>query len=92
LEIIYDRQKAEKLLKERKIDLVEIALLMKEKQYIEIIVHDKRPGQQMCILEYKGYVHVVPIVAQGEDKIVIKTVYPSRKYNKKYGGKDEAQI
>jgi uncharacterized DUF497 family protein len=89
MKVIYDRQKAEKLLVERRIDLVEIASLIKEKQYIEIIINDKRPGQQMCILEYRGYIHVVPFVTQGEDKIVIKTAYPSRKFNKKYGGKNE---
>jgi uncharacterized DUF497 family protein len=92
MEVIYDGQKARKLLKERKIDLVEIALLIKEKQYVEIISHRKRPGQKICILEYKGYIHLVPFVTQAEDKIIIKTAYPSRKFNKKYGGGYEAEI
>lgn len=92
MEIIYNGQKAEKLLKERGIDLFEMALLIKQKQYIEIIVHDKRPGQKLCVLEYKGYVHLVPFMMEGEDKIIIKTAYPSRKFNKKYGGKHETKI
>jgi hypothetical protein len=40
-------------------------------------------GQRVWIVEYDGYAYVVPYVEDNE-KIFLKTIYPSRKMTKKY--------
>lgn len=43
----------------------------------------KYPGQQMFILEIHDYAHVVPYV-EDEEKIFLKTIFPSRKYTRHF--------
>ncbi len=46
-----------------------------------------RKNQFIFIIRLKGYIYVVPFVIDRFDNIVLKTVYPSRRYNKIYGDK-----
>ncbi len=89
MNIIWDDEKNVKLKKERKISFEEIALLILEKKYIEIVKHPKRPGQSVFILPIKGYIHAVPFVLDDNNNIVLKTAFPSRKFHKKYGQKSD---
>jgi len=41
-----------------------------------------RPGQRIMLIEYKGYVWVVPYVKSEEGARFLKTLFPSRKYTK----------
>ncbi|MHB8281072.1 MAG: toxin [Candidatus Humimicrobiaceae bacterium] len=82
--IIYDDKKAQKLKLERNIDIDEIVELIIDKKYLDILEHPKRGNQQIFILSYKGYIHVVPFVVDKNDDIVIKTVFPSRNFHKIY--------
>ena len=85
MEIIWDALKQAKLKLERGIDLDEIKGLIENKNYFEILDNDSRSGQALIILEYKSYVHLVPVKIEAS-KMIIKTCYPSRKANKKYKG------
>ena len=85
MEIIWDPQKQAKLKLERGIDLDEIKGLIENKNYFEILDNDSRSGQALIVLEYKSYVHLVPVKIEAS-KMIIKTCYPSRKANKKYKG------
>ena len=49
-----------------------------------IIWDIQKENQMLIILRYKKYIHVVPIIIDKNENIVIKTVYPSRKFNKLY--------
>ena len=42
-----------------------------------------RAGQEMLLFEYRGYVWLVPYVNDRSGKF-LKTLYPSRKYTKRY--------
>jgi uncharacterized DUF497 family protein len=88
MEIAWDPEKQQKLKAERGIDLDEIRALIESENYYEIAEHQKRPGQYLISLEYKSYVHVVPVKLEGE-KMFIKTCYPSRKANKKFKGENK---
>jgi len=44
-----------------------------------------RPGQQCVLLRIRAYIWVVPYVIDEQDRVVLKTAYPSRKYNRIYG-------
>lgn len=82
--IIYDDKKAQILKLERNIDIDEIVELIIDKKYLDILEHPKRGGQQIFILSYKDYIHVVPFVVDKNNDIIIKTVFPSRNFHKIY--------
>lgn len=82
--IIYDRHKAIKLRYERNIEIEDIVDIIINKKYLDILEHPKRVGQQIFILVYRNYIHVVPFVIDSDNNIVIKTVFPSRNFHKIY--------
>ncbi len=89
MDIIWDDEKNAKLEKERGISFEEIAALVIEKKYVEIVKHPKRPGQMIFLIPINGYIHAVPFVFDDKDNIVLKTAFPSRKFNRRYGGKED---
>jgi uncharacterized DUF497 family protein len=88
MEIAWNPEKQQKLKVERGIDLDEIKALIEDESYYEILENEKRPGQYLISLDYKSYVHVVPVTINN-DKMFIKTCYPSRKANKKFKGEQK---
>jgi uncharacterized DUF497 family protein len=86
--IIWDDEKNNKLKKERGISFEEIAALILQKKYIEIVKHQKRTDQRIFLLPINGYIHAVPFVVDQENNVVLKTAFPSRKFHKKYGQKN----
>jgi uncharacterized DUF497 family protein len=47
------------------------------------------PGQRVLVVEIAGYAHVVPYVP-GDGRIFLKTIYPSRRANRRLGGERDA--
>jgi uncharacterized DUF497 family protein len=87
MNIIWDEEKSAKLKKDRGISLDEVALMILQKKYVDIVKHPKRTGQRMFLIPINGYVHVVPFVLDHENNFVLKTVFPSRKFHKRLGGR-----
>jgi uncharacterized DUF497 family protein len=87
--IIWDEEKKARLKKERGISFDEVAELIVGKKYVGIVKHPKRPHQRVFLLPIQGYIHAVPFVIDAESNIVLKTVFPSRKFHKEYGGSNE---
>ncbi|MFH0992188.1 MAG: toxin [bacterium] len=88
MNIIWDDEKNKKLKKQRGISFEEITLLILERKYIDIVEHPKRCGQRIFVLPINGYIHAVPFVLDNENNVVLKTAFPSRKFHKKYGQKN----
>ena len=89
MNIIWDDEKNNKLKKERRISFEEIESLILAKKYIEIVKHPKRPGQRVFILPIKGYIYAVPFLLDDDNNIILKTAFPSRKFHKIYGQKND---
>ncbi len=87
MKIIWDNQKAEKLLRDRDISIEAIAELLMRNEFLEILENPNHPDQMMFIVSYKKYTHAVPFIIDVEGRVVLKTVYPSRKHHKHFGGK-----
>jgi uncharacterized DUF497 family protein len=83
--IIWDEDKNDKLKADRGISLDEIATLILQKQYVDVVKHPKRSGQWMFIMPINAYIHVVPFVLDSNGNIVLKTAFPSRKFHKRFG-------
>lgn len=54
MEIIYDKNKAEKLLRERNIDLAKVEKILMLDGPVEIISNKARQGQHLFLVEYDG--------------------------------------
>lgn len=87
MSIIWDDEKNERLKRERNISFEEVAAMILEKRYVAIVKHPKRSKQRIFLIPIHGYIHAVPFVLDSEDNIVLKTVFPSRKFNQEYGEK-----
>jgi len=87
MQIIWDIDKNRKLLLERKLSLETFASLILEKKYLTILKNTSRKDQKIFIIPYQNYTYVVPFIIDNNQNIVLKTVFPSRKYHKIYGGK-----
>ena len=76
-----------KLISERGISFETIASLILDKKYIAILKNPSRGEQKIFVIPYQDYTYVVPFVIDNNQDIVLKTVFPSRKYHKMYGGR-----
>ena len=89
MNIIWDEDKNSKLKKQRGISFDEVATLILQKKYVAIVKHPKRPQQRIFLIPIHGYIHAVPFIFDDERNIVLETVFPSRKFNRLYGGKGD---
>lgn len=85
--VLWDEDKNHKLKTERGVCFEVFAELILEKRYRAILENPSRPDQNVFIVPYRGYTYVVPFILDGQRNIVLKTVFPSRKYHRLYGGK-----
>ena len=90
----WDEEKNEKLILERDICFEEIVWCIEHKEgLLDVIDHpnqDKFPHQKFFIIRLRGYIYAVPFV-EDNDKIFLKTIYPSRKLTQRYleGGRND---
>ena len=73
----------------RDISFQEIADCIVALDFIDILEHPSRKGQQVFVLRIKDYTWAVPFIIEADETIFLKTAYPSRKLHKRYGGSDE---
>ena len=79
----WDSEKNIILKRERGIGFEIIESMIEEGNIIDIIAHPTRSNQQIFVLEINDYVITVPFV-ENETEIFLKTLFKSRKLNKKY--------
>jgi len=84
--IIWDIEKNKKLKNERGISFEQVEKIILDKDYIDILENPTRETQDIFIININDYIHIVPFVIDIEENIVLKTVFPSRKFNKIYRG------
>jgi uncharacterized DUF497 family protein len=76
-----------RLLKDsRDVGFEEVLLAIDEGRLLDVIPHhnlEKYPNQKLFIVRIRGYIYYVPFV-EDEEKIFLKNIVPSRKYQKKY--------
>ena len=87
MDFAWDSQKDHWLREQRFISFAEVAAKIQAHEYLEIIDNPARPDQHCFVLTIHNYTWIVPFVFDEQDRIVLKTAYPSRKFHRKYGGK-----
>ncbi|ABW68556.1 toxin [Desulfosudis oleivorans] len=81
-------EKNEQLKASRGLSFEQIVFMIESGHLLGIEEHPKRAGQKIYIVEIDGYAVVVPYVEKG-DEIFLKTAFPSRKYARRYGLKED---
>lgn len=82
----WDEEKNQKLKEERDISFQEIVDAMENGYLLDVIPHPnqkKYPGQKIFIVNINNYIYSVPF-AETNEKVFLKTIFPSRKATKKY--------
>ena len=81
----WDPKKNEQLRRERGVSFEEAAFSIQIGKVLATIRHPKgrHRHQMLAVIEINNYAYVVPYVEKDE-KIFLKTIFPSRKYTKKY--------
>ena len=82
----WNEEKNQKLKLEREISFEEVMAAIEEGKLITVVKHpnaEKHPNQHILIVNINNYAYVVPCLIT-EEKIFLKTIYPSREATKKY--------
>ena len=83
--IFWDEEKNKKLKKERNISFEEVLEIILNEDFLDILEHPVRKEQKIFIIYINDYIWVVPFIIDENDNIILKTIYPSRKFYKIYG-------
>jgi len=82
----WDNEKNERLKEERGISFEEIVFHIERGDILDILEHpnqEKYKKQQVFVVNVEGYVYLVPFLEM-ENKVILKTIIPSRKATRKY--------
>lgn len=86
----WDNQKNEWLKQQRGISFEDVLVSISEGKILDDIEHpstEKYPNQRILVLEMGGYCYLVPYIEDAQRRF-LKTIVPSRKFTKKYLGKE----
>jgi uncharacterized DUF497 family protein len=85
----WNEEKNEKLKRTRNISFEIVVSQIEMGNILDVLRHpnkEKYYHQRIIVIEYNEYAYFVPFV-EGEEKIFLKTIIPSRKATKQYLGK-----
>jgi hypothetical protein len=82
--IVWDKEKDKWLLEKRKISFTDMLEIIEQGKYLDILLNPAYNGQNIFIIWYNNYTYVVPFEYDMHGDIILKTIYPSRKYHRMY--------
>ena len=86
IEYEFSAEKNNTLKEQRSISFEEVIYYISNGHLLDTIQHhnkEKYAGQEFYVVDVDGYVYLVPFVRQN-NKIFLKTIFPSRKHTKQY--------
>jgi len=83
----WSEEKNEILKRERGLSFEEAEQEIIANRVLDLIPHPSRPNQQIYIIRLHGYAHAVPFVTDPNGDVFLKTIYPARNFQEKYGGR-----
>ena len=85
MDIVWDERKNEWLKSTRSVSFEQIAGMLLDRQYLDIVEDPTRQDQQYFVMNIQSYTWLVPFVIDADDRLILKTAFPSRKYHRLYG-------
>lgn len=70
----------------RNVSFEQIVSVLLENGPEAILENPAREGQKVFVARIQGYAWVIPFIEESDDSIFLKTAYPSRKMQQRYGG------
>jgi uncharacterized DUF497 family protein len=83
----YSSEKNNILINERGISFEEIVAALNNDKLLDVLVHHNSkqyPNQKIYVVDIDGYAYLVPFVKKDEQVVFLKTIFPSRRFTKKY--------
>lgn len=90
-QISWSAEKNELLKAQRGVSFEDVVFHISAGDILETIDHPNQkryPGQQIHVIAIDDYVYLVPFI-ESEDEVFLKTIIPSRKATKTYGGTEK---
>ncbi len=91
--ISWNAEKNAQLRAERGVSFEDVVFHMMAGDILDTIDHpnqERYPGQKIHVMAIEDYVYLVPFV-EADEELFIKTIIPSRKATRQYGGKSNDQ-
>jgi uncharacterized DUF497 family protein len=85
VDIRWSEEKKAKLKAERGVSFQEAAALILQGNHFPVRVPRSDQEQDVFLVSIRGYTYVVPYVTGTDGSLFLKTMFPSRKYHRKYG-------
>jgi hypothetical protein len=85
--ISWSADKNEQLKRERGVSFDEAVDEIEAGRVLALLPHPTRTRQRIYIIRLHGYAHAVPFVVGPDGTIFLKTIYPSRDFQRLYGGR-----
>jgi len=89
VDILWDEAKSKTVKEKRGISFEDVAQIILDKKYLAVLENPAHSEQMIFVVGYKAYTYVVPFIIDADDNIVLKTVFPSRKFHRLYGKEKE---
>ncbi|MGD0308921.1 MAG: hypothetical protein ABSC02_06490 [Acidobacteriota bacterium] len=85
--IAWDESKNEKLEVERGVRFEDIVAEIISGHVLDILEHRVRKNQKILVVDLNGRIYAVPFLLDEDGNMILKTIYPSRKLQRRYGKK-----
>jgi uncharacterized DUF497 family protein len=85
--IAWDESKNEKLEMERGVRFEDIVAEIISDHALDILEHRVRKNQKILVVDLNGRIYAVPFLLDEDGNMILKTIYPSRKLQRRYGKK-----
>lgn len=82
MDFVWDTSKNEWLKRERFLSFEEIAAMIQRDDYQDVRENPSRAGRYCLVLQLRSHTGIVPSMIDAEDRIVLKTAHPSRRYHR----------
>ena len=82
----WNEEKNDWLKQERAVSFEDVIVAINEDKILTIIEHPNKKqykNQKIYVIEIDDYAYLVPFI-EDDEKIFLKTIFPSRKYTKEY--------
>jgi uncharacterized DUF497 family protein len=93
MRFVWDHEKNEKLKRERGVSFEQVVFHIAQGDLLDILKHPNQaryPGQQVFVVKISGYAFLAPFI-EDEDRIILKTIIPSRKATARYLAGDRSK-
>jgi uncharacterized DUF497 family protein len=85
--IAWDEAKNERLAAERSVRFEDIVAEIISGRVLDILEHRARKNQKILVVDLNGRIYAVPFLLDAYGSMILKTIYPSRKLQRRYGKK-----